>query len=657
MSDPLRGPHGSSPPGPSGTPPSGEAGAPPPPGVEPSTAPPPRTSTGESLPAGASTSGQTGAAAAPGTGPSAAADSPADAPAPPTASVPTGDPAGDPAGDDTAPAASPPGGSAGRPGAPDGTEAAPPSGAPDEHRTAVVEAPSAAEPVGSGASRAAGRSTRAPGAEDPTAVLGPSSGAEPVGSGASRATDRSAREPGAEDPTVALGAADRTASGGPAGLAAPAGPGPAGAGGEERTAFGGGVGGGGGDVPPSAPPGPPGGTPPPPPYAPIRGLRRSRDRKVIAGVAGGLGEYTGVDPVLFRVLFAVLSVFGGAGILLYLLGWLFLPAADEPTSPVESLLGRGSGRRTGDVVQAALLVLAGLILAGVLAGGDGGDVFLLLVVIAGIVLLVRNLDERRDRRPPAPPPAAPPPAAYQPYEPAPYPYPYDPARTAAMPAGPPTATVVEPPPVPPPPVKEPKERSILGRLTLSALLVVLGVTAALDAGGAIEPQARHYLALAVGVLGIGLVVGAWRGRARGLVWLGLPLTVALVAVSTAEVSLEGGAGDRQYRPQSVAEVQDEYRVGVGNLQLDLTGVDFTGRSVVTSASAGLGNVEVRVPRDVDVEVVARAGIGEADLFDERVNGGSQRTVVDTGPDGEGGGSLRLTLEVGGGRVEVDRASA
>ncbi len=422
-----------------------------------------------------------------------------------------------------------------------------------------------------------------------------------------------------------------------------------------------GGGGGGGYPPPGPPPGgsvPPGGQPPP--YQGVRRIRRSRDRKVIAGVAGGLGEYTGVDPVLLRVLFAVLAVFGGAGILLYLLCWLFLPADDEPSSPVESLIGRGSGgRRAGDVVQAALLIVVGLILAGVLARGDGGDVFLLLVVVAGIVLLVRNLDERREGRPPPPPPVTPPPAAYQAYQQDPYPY--DPTRTAAMPTGPaPTATAVQPPVVPPPPpVKPRKERSILGRLTLSALLLVLGITAALDAAGA-DPQARHYFALALGVVGIGLVVGAWRGRARGLIWLGVPLAVALVAVSTAEVSLEGGTGDRQYRPQSVGEVQDEYRVGIGNLVLDLTDIDFAERTVVTSASAGLGNVEVRVPRDVDVEVVARAGIGEADLFDERVNGGSQqRTVVDNGlgrpgrrrPAADPGGRGRAS---GGGPCDVMR---
>ena len=606
--------------------------------------------------------GPSGGAPRPDVGGDATADRPGDDAGP--AADGAGDDAGptaDGVGDDAGSIADRPGDDAGpaADGAGDDADAPP---APGEERTAILsdpaDQPAVDEPT---VERAAGLTE--PAADERTAVIADGGGGPPAAS----TTGPPAGEPAAEERTAVAGepvgsGAWSAAGGGGASV-------PPGGGGASCRRAAGGVppGGGGGYVPPGGggypPPGPPpgGSVPPggqPPPYQGVRRIRRSRDRKVIAGVAGGLGEYTGVDPVLLRVLFAVLAVFGGAGILLYLLCWLFLPADDEPSSPVESLIGRGSGgRRAGDVVQAALLVVVGLILAGVLARGDGGDVFLLLVVVAGIVLLVRNLDERREGRPPPPPPVTPPPAAYQAYQQDPYPY--DPTRTAAMPTGPaPTATAVQPPVVPPPPpVKPRKERSILGRLTLSALLLVLGITAALDAAGA-DPQARHYFALALGVVGIGLVVGAWRGRARGLIWLGVPLAVALVAVSTAEVSLEGGTGDRQYRPQSVGEVQDEYRVGIGNLVLDLTDIDFAERTVVTSASAGLGNVEVRVPRDVDVEVVARAGIGEADLFDERVNGGSQqRTVVDNGLDGPGGGDLQLTLEVGVGRVEVDRATS
>src|ERR1700712_5478836 len=74
--------------------------------------------------------------------------------------------------------------------------------------------------------------------------------------------------------------------------------------------------------------------PPPPAGPPLRVIRRSSTNRVAAGVAGGLGEYFGVDPVLFRVLFAVTSFFGGAGIIAYLLAWLLVP--DSTPGPVGS---------------------------------------------------------------------------------------------------------------------------------------------------------------------------------------------------------------------------------------------------------------------------------------------------------------------------------
>ena len=70
-------------------------------------------------------------------------------------------------------------------------------------------------------------------------------------------------------------------------------------------------------------------TPPPAPTPSPRRLRRSRSDRIGAGVAGGLGEYFGVDPVLFRVLFATAAFFGGAGVLGYLLAWAAIP--DEGT--------------------------------------------------------------------------------------------------------------------------------------------------------------------------------------------------------------------------------------------------------------------------------------------------------------------------------------
>lgn len=53
---------------------------------------------------------------------------------------------------------------------------------------------------------------------------------------------------------------------------------------------------------------------------------RSRTNRKIAGVCGGLGEYFNIDPTLIRILFLGLLIFGGGGLLLYLIIWL---AADE----------------------------------------------------------------------------------------------------------------------------------------------------------------------------------------------------------------------------------------------------------------------------------------------------------------------------------------
>ena len=52
--------------------------------------------------------------------------------------------------------------------------------------------------------------------------------------------------------------------------------------------------------------------------------RSKKDRKV-AGVCGGLGEYLGTDATVIRVLFIVLAVLGGAGLIIYLAMWLIVP--------------------------------------------------------------------------------------------------------------------------------------------------------------------------------------------------------------------------------------------------------------------------------------------------------------------------------------------
>lgn len=56
-----------------------------------------------------------------------------------------------------------------------------------------------------------------------------------------------------------------------------------------------------------------------------RKLYRSDDNRLICGVCGGLGEFFNIDPTIVRLVFAVLSVFGGSGIGLYLLAVFIIP--------------------------------------------------------------------------------------------------------------------------------------------------------------------------------------------------------------------------------------------------------------------------------------------------------------------------------------------
>ena len=56
-----------------------------------------------------------------------------------------------------------------------------------------------------------------------------------------------------------------------------------------------------------------------------RVLCRPKDDRMLAGVAAGIAQYLDVDPTLIRIAFAVLTLFGGAAVLVYLAGWLLIP--------------------------------------------------------------------------------------------------------------------------------------------------------------------------------------------------------------------------------------------------------------------------------------------------------------------------------------------
>jgi phage shock protein PspC (stress-responsive transcriptional regulator) len=396
---------------------------------------------------------------------------------------------------------------------------------------------------------------------------------------------------------------------------------------------------------------------------------------VVAGVAGGLGDYFNIDPAIFRLGFIVLAVFGGSGFLLYAVGWLFLPERDTGRSIGEGLVRRlGGGRSAGGLI---LLFVALLIVADTI--GNGGGLIWAALLIGDGVLLYRRADESDDDPPPAgpgdrsttsmwsQPPQAPPPAAP----------PSAPGRVATAPPRtdlqssvatpdidaylPPTPSLADDGwrPTPYSPGELPAPPSVLGRVTVAAALILIGATALLDTLTGIDVAVAGYAALALTVIGAGLVVGARWGRARGLIALGSVTVLVLIAssaVAQLPANIPGGVGQRSYRPETVAQLRDPYTLGLGEMQIDLTALELEpGQDVDVEATMTAGSLQVVVPDDVGVDATATAQLGAVDVLD-RTNEGTAATTTLSEPGDEGSPTITLDLSSVLGEIEVHRAS-
>ena len=136
-------------------------------------------------------------------------------------------------------------------------------------------------------------------------------------------------------------------------------------------------------MPPADPP------PEPEPERPKR-LLRSRSDRMLGGVAGGLGEYFRVDPVIFRIGFGVTLFFGGLGALLYLALLIFVPSVEADGTEPSS-----APRTFGRIVLLTLIAIAGLIGLAIMgvgaawAAATGHGVLVAIIVIAiGLALVI-----------------------------------------------------------------------------------------------------------------------------------------------------------------------------------------------------------------------------------------------------------------------------
>ena len=405
---------------------------------------------------------------------------------------------------------------------------------------------------------------------------------------------------------------------------------------------------------------PPGTDEQPPPSAPagprvsrdemkdLGRLRRSVTDRHVAGVAGGLARHLDVDVIIIRVALVVGVFFGGAGLIAYVGAWLLVPEEGTDDQPL------------GLDVRSRSLALAGVgILALLSAVGDWAGAFWFpwpLAIIAAIVIWFLNRKDRSTSRagygyagPSAPG------TAQQP----------DPA-TGLDPAGwdqggwdqrgwdqtawqQPAAYARAPRQY-----RNPRRRGpILFFFTVALIALAEGVLGVVDLAGVAVAESA-YPALALGITAAMLMVGAFWGRAGGLIALGLVAALA-TAATTATSSFPD---DRlTYAPTSAAEVRDSYDLGGGELTLDLSDVSdvdaLDGRAVTVDGVGG--RVEVVVPDGMDVTVRTDLFAGDSRVFDERRDG------LDVNLDGfrDGGDEvpdMSITIDLFVGEVIVREAA-
>ena len=267
----------------------------------------------------------------------------------------------------------------------------------------------------------------------------------------------------------------------------------------------------------------------------VKRLERSQSDKWLAGVSGGLGRYFDIAPAVFRLGFIVLTLLGGAGILVYIAAALVMPKEGEESSLAEDILKK---RREHPARLVALGLVAVAILS-LLARADtwpSAGAAWFLVIVAGLVLLWTS-----------------------------------------------------------------RRRGIVVALMTAVAVLVAAAIAAVS-----------------------------------------------VAFAWFDVSLGDGVGTRTYAPTRVADVSDRYKLGIGDLRVDLSSLPAT-QPVHVKADLGIGELRIIVPHAAAVSVTSHAKAGSIDSLDRHDDGTDVR--VNTGA----GAPMTIDAKVGAGHIEVVRA--
>jgi phage shock protein PspC (stress-responsive transcriptional regulator) len=332
-----------------------------------------------------------------------------------------------------------------------------------------------------------------------------------------------------------------------------------------------------------------------------RRLLRSSSDRMVWGVASGLGEYLRIDATLVRLGFAAAAIFGGFGVIAYLVMAVVVPEDDGTGKPRE-------GRRppTWAIVLLALAVLVAL--PGPLWGWgwhDGGwhwwgffmPLWLIFLIVAGF-LVVRAM--RRGR-------------------------PFRGRRDATQDSADATTAEVttaetsrgdEPP----------RAVRAIALVVLALAAICAAATVAACAAWATATGNGEVVAGVVIAIGVAIAATAFIADARRIApWL---LAAALIlglpagAMAAADIRFDGGIGEREYRPALLADLPaDGYELGVGQMVVDLRDLPWEdGQTVPLSSELGIGQMIVSVPPGVCVNADAQGKAGELVVRGEKSDG-------------------------------------
>ena len=333
-------------------------------------------------------------------------------------------------------------------------------------------------------------------------------------------------------------------------------------------------------------------TEPTEPQPPRRRLTRSREDRVVAGVAAGFARYFNIDPVITRIAAVALAFVGGAGLLLYLAALLLMPS-DEGEAVVEASRDhRNRALVIAGVVGLLLVAWPFLLGGGFLLAGIG--IPLALLVGTGVLVwwLVSGEGPSGD--------------------------PGEVARRAALGVG----------------------------VLILCWVVFFGGAFAAAAG-------PDWLVPALVIAsGAAILAGAFLKPIRWLVLPAVALALAGGLVAAAGIDIEGGMGKREYRPASALDLRDRYELGVGELVVDMRNADLPAGDVPLELDLGIGDARLIVPEGVCVATSANVGVGNVRTFGDDT-GGVDVDYEDSPAASPGTTRVLLDAEVGVGAVRVE----